>query len=218
MRVECEACRELVVASLRIDGDTVRATCPVCRSVMTAGAPSAGAPKDEPLCPKCGATRRDAALACASCGLAVARWTEYSDAHDAAVPEPVRKGWTRAMGAWNTAAAHDELLQLVAAHNCYAWAAGRYRTRGRDPVAQRQLDRLRRAAEATLLASATARRDTATKPYRAARSVLAILIVAVVVGAVYAMVVRNRPRAVTAAPVPAQPLTPGHPVSSSTVK
>jgi uncharacterized Zn finger protein (UPF0148 family) len=217
VRVECESCRELVVASFGIDGDTVRAACPACQHVMSATWERAAPPSDAPLCPKCGAPRRNDALACASCGLAVARWAAFSDARDAAVPEPVREAWTRATEAWNTAAPHDQLLQLAASHNAYAWAAGRYRTR-RDTVSQRQLERLRRAAEATLFASATARPDTTAAPYRATRGVLAFLIVAVLVGVLYAVVIRDHPRAPVATPIPAQPLTPGHPVSPSTIK
>jgi hypothetical protein len=145
----------------------------------------------------------------------------YIDARDAAVPDSVREAWLRAGEAWSEAARHDELLRLVAAHNCYAWAAGRYRTRSGDAIAERQLDRLRRAAEATLLASATARPDRAARPYRAAVGVLAILIVVIVVGLLYAFV--RQPAATPASPAlapaaPVQPLTPGHPVSPSTIK
>jgi len=146
----------------------------------------------------------------------------YTAARDAAVPDALRDAWTRATERWNDAAAHDELLRLVVANNGYAWAAGRYRTRERDAVAERQLERLRRAAEVTLLVSATARPDAATTPYRAATSVLAILIVLIVAGLVYATAIRDRgghgaPAA--AHPPPAvRPLQPGHPVGSSTVR
>ena len=214
MRVECESCREVVAAGFEIDGAVVRATCPVCRSVMTAEVEPADAPSDAPLCPKCGTPRRGEAAACASCGLDVARMAGYSAVRDAAVPVTVRDAWARTTLRWNEPAAHDELMQLVAAHNCYAWAAGRYRTRGPNAVAQRQLERLRRAAEATLLASATARADAPSRPYRATRGVLAILILAVVVGLVYATVIRDnpmRPIPARGPAIPAQPLTPGHP-------
>jgi uncharacterized Zn finger protein (UPF0148 family) len=201
VRVECEGCQALVVASFAIDADTVRATCPACRHVMhlPATPPAAAAvppdaaavpPDAAPACPKCGAPRADRATSCPACGLTVARMAAYVDARDGAVPEPVRAAWTRATAAWSDAARHDELLRLVATHDAYAWAAGRYRTRGGDVIARRQLDRLRRAAEATLLASATARPDAAARPYRATRRVLAVLIVMIAAGAVYATVVR----------------------------
>jgi uncharacterized Zn finger protein (UPF0148 family) len=208
-----------VVASFGIDGNTVRATCPACRAVTTATVAAVEVPVAGEHCPKCGAPRR-AEAACASCGLAADRMAAYTDARDAAVPEPVREAWAHAAEAWNDAAVHDEVLRQVAAHSSYAWAASRYRTR-RDTIGERQLDRLRRAAEATLLASATARRDATAKPYRASRSVLAFLIVAIAVGVLYAMVIRDRPApgaASGAAPAAVRPLTPGHPVSPSTIK
>ena len=216
MRVECESCRELVVASFGIDGDMVRATCPACRHVTIAIVAGNEQASDAPLCPKCGAVRRNDS-SCVSCGLSVSRWAAYSDARDAAVPQQVREAWTKATESWTAAAPHDELLQAAATHNSYAWAAGRYRTR-RDSISTRQLERLQRAAEATLLASAHARPDTATSPYRATRGVLAFMIVALLIGVVYAVVIRDHARPPTATAIPAQPLSPGHPVSPSTIK
>jgi hypothetical protein len=223
VRLECESCRELVVGSFEVDGGALRATCPACRHVMTAQLAQAPPVDDAQLCPKCGAPRRSELAACAGCGLAADRMAAFTEAREAAVPEVVREAWLRATARWHEPAVHDELLQLAAAHNCYAWVAGRYRTRGADAVAQRQLDRLRRTAEATLLASATARQQATARPYRATRSVLAILIVAVLVGLLYAMVIRERPRPRTPS-IPGRPsgsvrtLTPGHPVSPSTIR
>lgn len=248
MRVECESCRDLVVASFAVDGHAVRATCPVCRHVMSVPSPgrapegspeavagastasvagAADAPVDVPgdapdaasLCPKCGAVRGDAA-ACGSCGLSVARMAAYIDARDAAVPEPVRDAWTRAVAAWGDDARHVELLRLVASHNAYAWVAGRYRMRGDDAVARRQLERLRHTAEAQLFASATVRSET--KPYRGAAGVLAVLVVVIVVGLLYAVVLRDHPssraRSLPPGAAGVRPLVPGHPVSPSTIR
>ena len=219
MRVECESCGALVAASFARDGDGVCATCPACAHAMTVAlAPdrrAASAAADEPAdarCPKCGAARRGDA--CPSCGLAVARMASFSDRRDAAVAEPVRKAWARAVAGWDDPVRHEELLQQVAAHNGYAWAAGRYRARGRDPIADRQLDRLRRAAEATLLASATVRRET-TRPYRVTRGVLGFLIAVIAAGLLYATM-RRPPRAPSPPRSPA-PLVPGHPISPSSV-
>jgi hypothetical protein len=142
----------------------------------------------------------------------------YVDARDAAVSPAVRDAWTRATADWNDAARHDELLQQVATHDAYAWAAGRYRTRGGDAIARRQLDRLRRAAEATLLASATARRDAIARPYRATRRVLAILLATIAAGAVYATVVRDQVLPAGARPGPGRPLTLERPPPPATFK
>lgn len=209
----------MVAASFGIHGDQIRATCPTCHHVTTASAGLARRPVRESehgRCPKCGAPRT-AADACASCGLAVARMAGYADAREASVPDVVRDAWQHVTEAWTEPARHDELLRVVALHDSYAWAAGRYRTR-RDDLAVRQLERLRRAAEATLLATASARPDASTAPYRATRGVLMVLIVAVVVGLVYAMVIRSRGAPAPAQAVPVQPLVPGHVVSPSTIR
>src|SRR5262249_25597120 len=139
MRVECESCHELVTASFAVAADALRATCPGCGHAMTVPvAPVAAAP----VCPKCGATRRGDATACPGCGLAAAGRADSREARGGEGPEPVRTAWARAAEAWSDPARHDELLRQAAAHRCYAWAAGRYRTRGSDLIAERQLDRL----------------------------------------------------------------------------
>jgi len=174
-------------------------------------------------CPKCGRSRRGEA-ACPSCGLAADKMASYADNRDANVPDVVRAAWDdlhapvsssppyRGGEPWSDQARHDELLRLVAQHNCYAWAAGHYRDVNRakpeDTVAARQLERLRRAAEATMLAGATARADTAPKPYRATTGILVMLIVALVAGLLYAMVIGDHEPAGTT--TPAQPV-PGSP-------
>jgi hypothetical protein len=151
----------------------------------------------------------------------------YTVARDAAVPDPLHRAWSHVIERWDDDARHDELLRLVVTNNCYAWAAGRYRTREDDVTAQRQLARLRRAAEVTLLASAAVRPDAGARPYRAATGVLAILVIVIAAGLLYATVIRARgvvsntsPRS-PAAPVQTgtvRTLQPGHPVSSSTIK
>ena len=168
------------------------------------------------LCPKCGAAVRVEAAACVRCGLTVARMIAYVDAQEAAVPEPVHAAWQHAQASWEDPAAHDELLRLVVTHNCFAWAAGRYRTRT-DEIARRQRERLRRAAEVTLLASAAARPDASSQPYRAATSVLVILIVVIAAGLLYATVIHDR-IIPPSDPGPVAPLSPGHPMSPSTVR
>ncbi|HET9627623.1 MAG TPA: hypothetical protein VFP84_39975 [Kofleriaceae bacterium] len=212
MRVECEAC-----GHVNVIGEP------------PAPAPEARAPDDDALaCPKCGAARRPGATACGTCGLATARMAAYRDARDVAADPAVRDAWQRATEAWHDEARHEAVFQLAAAHNAYAWVARGYRARGKDPIAARQLARLLRAAEATLLAGATARPDKASAPYRAATGVLVALVIVIAAGLVYAVVVRDRRQdlrahAPAAAPAPGPAtgapavLVPGHPVSSSTI-
>jgi hypothetical protein len=166
-------------------------------------------------CPKCGRSRRGEP-ACPNCGLSADRMESFAANREAAVPDQLRAAWDdlhapdssappyRGGDPWSDQARHDELLKLVAANNCYAWAAGRYRevirTRPEDTTAARQLDRLTRAAEATMLAGATARGNTGPKPYRAVTAVLVMLIVAVVSGLLYAMVIHKDDPSGTATP------------------
>ena len=51
----------------------------------------------------------------------------YAKTRDASVPEAVAAAWDRALEGWDDAGRHDALLRLVAQHDAYAWAAGKYR-------------------------------------------------------------------------------------------
>lgn len=135
-------------------------------------------------CPKCGKAVDPARTHCAACGLAHARMAAYAKQRDD-IAEPLANAWQQAVDDWSNRAKHDELLRLVSQHDAYAWAAARYRERddGKD-----HLDRIRRAAEATL-ATTRAVRDQATPgPYRNTILILAIFILAIVAGLVYAKV------------------------------
>jgi hypothetical protein len=154
----------------------------------------------------------------------------YAETRDASVPEAVAAAWDRALEAWDDAGRHDALLRLVAQHDAYAWAAGKYRDAKRavpaspspfrsypdhavDAIADRQLDRMRRAAEATLYASASAREERGRSPYRATTAILVMFVFAIVAGLVFATVLqRNQPAgAGQAAPAEAQPAEPAQP-------
>ena len=144
----------------------------------------------EASCPKCGTARDTARTHCATCGLAHDKMAAFEKARDE-VPDALGQAWERAVASWDEPARHDELLRLVTQHDAYAWAAARYRerikARGDDTVAQEQLDRVRRAAEATLLANAAARERKAPEPYRYTMAILALMIIAIIAGLVYAM-------------------------------
>ena len=79
-----------------------------------------------PKLPKCGAPRRGE-QACAQ--------LRAGRAPDGGVREDARRvgardvaaAWERALEPWDDSAAHDALLQLVAEHGAYAWAAAQYR-------------------------------------------------------------------------------------------
>jgi hypothetical protein len=139
----------------------------------------------------------------------------FARERDASVPEVLATAWDRAVEAWDEPARHDEMIRLVAQHDAYAWAAAQYRERAGDPVGDRQLARIRKAAEATLFASATARKDQSPKPYRALTAVMIMLIVAAVAGLLYAMVMRDKAEPMgNATPAPAVRQQPTPPSSS----
>lgn len=167
----------------------------------------------ERRCPKCRALV-GSRPACPGCGLASARMAGFAAVRDAEIPEAVREAWAGLLAspeAWAEQGRHDAFVQLVAADQLFAWAAGQYQEirlqRPEDAVALRQLDRVRRTAEAAMLASAAVR-EVKQSPYRSATAILVMLVVLLIAGAVYARFMReaNDP-ALTVTPV--APLRPG---------
>lgn len=169
-------------------------------------------------CPKCG-TRRQGEPACPRCGLLAERMETF--AAEKKTTHPFREGggpppeappdvlvaaWDRAVEGWDDPSRHDEVMRLVAQHDAYAWAAERYRTRAGDPIGDRQLDRVSRAAEVTMRAAATPRSEPRAKPYRAATAVLVMLIVAAVVALLFAMIRKGSIQPTTGTVTPAKPL------------
>ena len=142
-------------------------------------------------CPKCGTAQAAGEAACKKCGLAVDRFDSFADKRDAEVPEALVAAWDRAVEQWDDPARHDELLRLVTANDAYAWAAARYRTKT-DPVGARQLERVRKAAEATMMSAAVVRAANAKKPFRGTTMVLVLLAVAMFAGLAMAFIARNQ--------------------------
>jgi hypothetical protein len=159
-------------------------------------------------CPKCGTARVETRTSCAKCGLAHEKMAAFEQARDA-VPEALTTAWDGAVASWDDSAKHDELLRLVTQNDAYAWAAARYRDRMReradDAIAKAQLDRVRRAAEATLAATAAARPSRVPEPYRRTVFLLGILIIVIIAGLVY-RIARGR----TSEPVPDRAPIPPH--------
>lgn len=141
-------------------------------------------------CPKCGTARDLARTHCAACGLAHDRMAAFARARDD-VPAALVRAWDDAVAGWDDVRRHDELLRLATQHDAFAWAAARYRERVRarpdDAVGTERLDRVKRAAEATLLANAAARQRRAPEPYRNTMMLLGLMIIAIVAGLAYAI-------------------------------
>lgn len=100
------------------------------------------------------------------------------------VHHDVRAAWARVTDTWPDSARHDAFFALVVQHQCFAWAAQRYKERGDDPIAQEQLARLRRGAMATMMAAAATRTTKEKQPYRSTMIVLLVLLAAMLLGMV----------------------------------
>lgn len=123
--------------------------------------------------------------------------SDFASKRDADVADALKLQWDKTVAAWSDQAHHDELLRLVTQHDAYAWAAARYRDaqeeRSDDAIAGQQIERLRRAAEVTLLSTATPKPEAATSSYRATRAVLAVLIVSAVALLIYGWLANRTP-------------------------
>ena len=97
------------------------------------------------------------------------------------VPDAVSAAWQSVTDKWDDAGRHEAFIALVAQHSCYAWAAGRYKERAGDVIADKQLDRLRRAATATMMATASSKPAKQRQPYRGLVVVLICMLLAMVV-------------------------------------
>lgn len=103
--------------------------------------------------------------------------------------EAVEAAWARAVERWDDRARHEALLGLVAQHSAFAWAAGKYKERVGDPIADAQLERLRKSATATLLATATKKPESKDGPYKRTMLLGVLLLVMLALGLVYAKVI-----------------------------
>jgi hypothetical protein len=147
--------------------------------------------------------------------LLTSKMAAFSATRDATIPDALIAAWDLAVASWDVPARHDEVLRLVAQHDAYAWAAARYRTRAGDPVGDRELERVRKAAEVALLATQTKR------PARTGRVIAVVLLVvtvAVLGGLLYFTVIARgqgsindgeAPTHLRLKPLGSQPLPPG---------
>ncbi len=141
-------------------------------------------------CPKCGSTVKESAEACARCGLAVARMESFSATQASAASEVLRAAWDKLVESWDDEARHEAMIRLATDQGEIGWLAGRYREQTRqrsgDEVSTRMLERIRKAGEATLFASATMRKASKEpKPYKNTVAVLGLMIVMLVVAVAY---------------------------------
>jgi hypothetical protein len=115
----------------------------------------------------------------------------FANETDEGVPEVLTKAWEHALEKWDDPARHDELIRLINQNDAYAWAARRYRTRP-DEIGTRALERIRKSAEASLMATAMPRKTKEKSAYRATTMMMIALVLLAAGGLVYAMVIRDR--------------------------
>jgi hypothetical protein len=107
------------------------------------------------------------------------------------IPEAVQTAWDDAVAHWDDPARHQAVLGLVAQHNCFAWAAARYKERAGDPVAEKQLERLRSSAVATMFAQASGRKKEPPQPFRQTLLLLVALLLALVIGMIFVKIIHD---------------------------
>ena len=136
----------------------------------------------EPIdCPKCGAERTTNADACTKCGLRTVRMETFAKVRDAKVSDAMKAAWQDAVDHWDDAKRHDAAFSLAAAQDALPWLGGRYRAEAKqgDEMAAKRIEKIIKATEATLLATASERDPEAKK--RAGYIALGVAIVVLVI-------------------------------------
>lgn len=116
----------------------------------------------------------------------------FAKEREASVPDALGIAWKSAVENWEQPARHDEVIRLVSQHDAYAWAAAQYRSRAGDPIADRQLERVKKAAEVTLLSSSARKDAELNTPYRNTIFLLITILVLMFGGLMYAWVKSSR--------------------------
>lgn len=140
-------------------------------------------------CPKCETAAPDEAP-CPRCGLAPAHAAAWQARDEIAPTATIGAAWERIEAGWDDETVHERAAGLAIAGGELAWLASRYRgvlrARPEDAIAARQLARLSRRAEATLMATGSGRPTARATPRLPWGAVIAICLV-VAGGTLYAM-------------------------------
>ena len=204
MRIECPTCHELVpLDSFVVRGNRIEQTCAACSATIraessaksAAGKAESGAAdfgKAE-RCPKCQATLEDGLEACARCGLARDKFSDF-DGADADAPEQLVELWNQCVDDWDDQEIHRKFLDEASDLGAYAYAARCYRRRqvehADDSTSVAQLNRIARMAEARLKTTVVASSPSeGKKPYR---GVLILLLLLAMLAAVLGIAVLLR--------------------------
>ena len=112
----------------------------------------------------------------------------------------IEAAWQTVIEGWENPARHELFMGLVAKHSEFSWAASKYKERAGDAIADKQLERVRKAATASLLATA-AKKPEGT-PYKRTIVIFMVLLLLIILALVGLMLVHDaRPRS-SAPPIP----------------
>lgn len=207
LRFSCLGCGAALPGdAIAVEGARVTGRCPGCGERAEHGPPTTAARGDDaehapPIaaargddgerCPKCDAPAPGDA--CARCGLARERFAAFVGDDEAPASGALRRAWEQVEAAWEDDAGHAAFVERAALEGAFRDAARRYRRAGRerdDGRAEAQLDRIRRMAEAAILArpvEAAASAEPEPEPYRRLVVLLIALVALAGAGGVYAM-------------------------------
>jgi hypothetical protein len=120
----------------------------------------------------------------------------------------VEAAWERVVEQWDDSARHDAFMVLVVQNSQFAWAAGKYKERAGDAIADKQLEKLRKAATATMFATAS-RKPGEDPPYKRTLVIFAVLVVMLVIALVGVKILHDtRPPPEDTPARPSAPTTP----------
>jgi len=115
--------------------------------------------------------------------------------------------WEVVVTHWDDPDRHRALMGMVAQKGEYAWAASKYKPRAGDAVADQQLEKIRKAATASMFASAT-KKPTEAAPYRRTLVIFFVLIFMLVILIVGVKLVHDTRSHTEAPPRPTTPARP----------
>ncbi|HUS29948.1 MAG TPA: hypothetical protein VMZ53_15690 [Kofleriaceae bacterium] len=87
----------------------------------------------------------------------------------------VEAAWQRVVESWDDQTRHDAFIGLVAQYGDFAWAASKYKERAGDAIADKHLEKIRKAATATMFATAS-KKPEGGAPYKSTMVIFAVLI------------------------------------------
>lgn len=133
-------------------------------------------------CPKCQSPVGPNAQACASCGLAVAKFENFKQDSRS---DNLGEGWQHLEDNWESDDAHEAFMVLVAGSGDFRGGAARYRACERDSLraerCRKMLDRIQSMATAAILSSKPKLADQHDEPFK---KVVVLLLILVMLGAV----------------------------------